>query len=259
MAKILVDNEWFDEVSAQSMYESQFEDIIRDQAAILFPEYLTVPFKFLVESENGRAKADLALIDKNYLGWWVIEVEMSRHSFKNHVLPQVKILSEAFYSESVAQYFFERQPALDLDRLKAMMKGVQPRVLVILDLPKPEWSQKLEKFDCLLAIFQIFKSSDNKIIYRINGQYPFNFESGRSLCHFEPLISNFLVIDSPALLDIQNDEKIEVTFNSALTEWKRIEIKDKIYLLPTKFNPLDISKKYLLLKDVKGKYFLQQV
>lgn len=259
MARILINNEWYDELSAQSMYESQFEDIVRSQAESLFPEYITVPFKIIAVSEHGNAKADLALIDKNYLGWWVVEVEMSRHSLKGHVLPQVKILSEAIYSDETAQYFFEKQPRLDLQKLKDMMKGVQPKVLVIVDLPKPEWIPKLEKHDASLALFQIFKSPAGQMIYRINGQYPFNFESGRSLCYFERLISNFLIVDSPGLLDIQNDDKIEITYNNGLTEWKRLDIQDKVYLIPVKFNPLNIEKKYLLLKEVSGRYYLQQV
>lgn len=259
MARILVNNEWYAELSSQSMYESQFEDIVRSQAISLFPEYITVPFKFVVESEDGTAKADLALIDKSYLGWWVVEVEMSRHSLKHHVLPQVKILSEATYGEDVARYFFTKQSRLDFKKLADMMKGIQPRVLVVVDLPKPDWISKLEKYDALLALFQIFKSSTNQMIYRVNGQYPFNFEGGRSLCYFERLISNFLIIESPALLDIQNDEKIEVTYNNALTEWKRLDIKDRVYLIPVKFNPLNISYKYMLLKEISGKYYLQQV
>ena len=258
MARILINNEWYDEMSAQSMYESQFEDIVRSQAQSLFPEYITVPFKIIVQSENGTAKADLALIDKNYLGWWVVEVEMSRHSLKRHVMPQVKTLSEATYGEDIALYFVDKQPALQLQKLKDMMKGVQPRVMVIVDLPKPDWISKLEKFDTLLALFQIFRSSTNQMVYRINGQYPFNFENGRSICYFERLISNFLIVESPALLDVQNDEKIEISYNNALTEWKRLDIKDKVYLIATKFNPLDIRKKYLLLREVTGKYYLQQ-
>lgn len=258
MARILSNNEWYDELSSQSMYESQFEDIVRNQAVSLFPEYITVPFKFTVESENGTAKADLALIDKSYLGWWVVEVEMSRHSLKRHVLPQVKILSEAAYEGNVASYFFDKQSQLDLKKLTDMMKGIQPRVLVIVDLPKPDWISKLEKHDALLALFQIFKSDTNKMIYRINGQYPFNFESGRSLCYFERLISNLLIVESPALLDIQNDEKIEIFYNNALTEWKRLDIQDKVYLIPVKFNPLNVANKYLLLKEASGRYFLQQ-
>jgi hypothetical protein len=138
MARMLVNNIWYDEISAQSMFESKFEEIFLSQVGTLFPEYITVPFKFTVSSPEGTAKADLALIDKNYLGWWVVEIEMSRHSFNGHVLPQINVLSQALYDESVANYFFQKQPTLDILKLKDMMKGKQPRVMIVLDLPKPQ-------------------------------------------------------------------------------------------------------------------------
>jgi len=258
MARILINNVWYDEISAQSMYEYQFEDILRSQAKVLFPEYITVPFKIIVESENGSAKADLALIDKNYLGWWVVEVEMSRHSLKQHVLPQIKILSEANYGKKIAQFFYDKQPLLNLKKLKDLMKGNQPRVLVVVDLPKPEWSQKLEKFNAIVALFQIFKSPSNEMIYRINGDYPFNFENGTSRCLFEKLLSNLLIVESPAILTIQNDERIEIIYDNALTEWKRLDIQNKVYLLPMGFNPLNVKKNYLLLKETTGKFYLKE-
>jgi hypothetical protein len=138
------------------------------------------------------------------------------------------------------------------------MKGVQPRVLVIVDLPKPDWIPKLEKYNALLALLQIYRSSSDQMIYRINGQYPFNFESGKSDCYFERVISNFLIVESPALLEIKNDERMSIIFNNALTEWKRLDIRDRVYLIPVGYNPLEVSRQYLLLREVSGKYYLQQ-
>lgn len=258
MARMLINNVWYDEISAQSMFESRFEKIFLSQVEVLFPEYFTVPFKFTVSSSEGTAKADLALIDKNYLGWWVVEVEMSRHSLNGHVLPQIKILSQALYDENVANYFFKKQPALNLVKLKDMMKGAQPKVMVVLDLPKPQWEEKLNKYNAILALFQVFKSPSNDFIYRINGQYPFTFKSDKSNCAFERMLSNFLVVESPAILNILQNERMEIYFNGALSEWKRLDILDKVYLIPTGFNPLDINKPYLLLKEQDGKYHLIQ-
>lgn len=257
MARMLINNIWYDEISAKSMYESKFEEIFLTQVDVLFPEYVTVPFKFTVSSSEGTAKADLALIDRDYLGWWVVEVEMSRHSLNGHVLPQVKILSEALYDERVAAYLYQKQPLLDLPRLKDMLKGKQPRVLVVLDLPKPEWVIKLEKFNAVLALFQIFRSTSNEFIYRVNGQYPYNFERDQSNCYFEKVLSNLLVVESPAILSIAPNEKIEIDIGGALSGWRRLDIQDKVYLIPTEYNPLDIGKAYLLFKERNGKYYFQ--
>jgi hypothetical protein len=109
-----------------------------------------------------------------------------------------------------------------------------------------------------LALFQIFRSSANDFIYRINGQYPFTFKSDKSNCYFEKILSNFLIVESPAILNILQNEKMEIYFNGALSEWKRLDIQDKVYLIPTGFNPLDINKLYVLLKEQDEKYHLIQ-
>jgi hypothetical protein len=240
------------------MYESRFEEIFLSQVDVLFPEYITVPFKFSVTSDEGTAKADLALIDKNYLGWWVIEVEMSRHSLNRHVLPQVRILSNAFYGDDVAQYFVNKRPNLDLEKLKSMMRGKQPRVIVVLDSPKIKWREKLEKYDAILSLFQIFRSSDDQYIFKINGQYPSDYESAKSTCYFEKILSNFLIIESPAILNILHNEKMEIIYDGAVSSWKRTDIVDKVYLIPLEFNPLNIKHKYLLVKERNDHYYLQQ-
>lgn len=258
MARLLIDKIWYDEISSQSMYESKFEEIFLSQVDTLFPEYITVPFKFTVSSTEGTAKADLALIDRNYLGWWVVEIEMSRHSLNGHVLPQVRILSQAFYDDQVAEYFVQKSATLDINKLKSMMRGKQPRVMVVLDLPKPKWLEKLEKYDAILALFQIFRSASNNYIYRINGQYPFNYDPDKSICFFEQILSNFLIIESPAILNVNHNDKVEISFNGAISLWKRTNIQDKVYLIPMEFNPLDIKHRYILLKEKNDKYYFQQ-
>jgi hypothetical protein len=39
-------------------------------------------------SEYGSKKPDLALIDRDYRAWWVVEVELAHHSLHHHVLPE---------------------------------------------------------------------------------------------------------------------------------------------------------------------------
>ena len=246
MARLLVQGIWYDEISSNSMYESRFEKLFLGQVDTLFPMYYTIPFKFSVSSEDGTAKADLALIDKNYLGWWVVEIEMSRHSLNHHVLPQVKILSNASYDDDVADYFVRKRPSLNIDKLKSMMRGKQPRVMVVLDLPKMTWQEKLSKHQAILSVFQVFKSSDNKFVYRINGEYPSDHEPDKSNCYFEKILSNLLVIESPGILDELHNEKIEIIYDGALTTWKRTDIIDRVYLIPLEFNPLGIDQKYIL-------------
>jgi hypothetical protein len=93
MARILKDGEWYEPVAPTAVYEAEYQAIIVAQARHLFPDYAVVKFDTIVESERGNGKADLALIDRRYRFWWVVEIELSTHSLGGHVLPQVQILS----------------------------------------------------------------------------------------------------------------------------------------------------------------------
>lgn len=259
MARILINSEWFDEVSARALRESEFERFFIDNAVTLYPDFYTIPFKgVIIESEYGTVKADLALIDKEYLNWWVIEVEMSRHSLNSHVLPQVEKLAKGVYGADIAKYFAQNCTELDSDRLLALMKGKQPRVMVVLDIPRPKWQEELKRYDAILSVFQVFKSQSNNIVFRLNGDYPYKFSSNQSRCEFAFLLNNFLKIESPAILNVPDKEILIVTFNGGLSEWKRIDIQDKVYLYPISFNPLDIKKKYLLLQEPDGSYHIEE-
>ncbi|WP_142683036.1 hypothetical protein [Chitinophaga polysaccharea] len=259
MARVLINDEWYDEVSAKALRESEFEEIFLRNVDIIYPDYYTIPFKIIVESEYGNAKADLALIDRDYLNWWVVEVEMSRHSLNSHVLPQVEILSNALYDAEIAAFFHKKNPTLDLQRLDALLKGKQPRVMVVLDIPKDKWSQKLEKYNAILSIFQIFRSQNGNLIFRLNGEYPHKFTPNQSKCKFPQLLNRFLKVESPAILNILDKEKISIICDGATTEWKRIDIKDSVYLYPVSYNPLDIKKDYLLLQKPDNTYHLKEL
>src|SRR4051794_22105245 len=98
MARVLVGDSFFEGVPSRSWYERDFESLVVDRAASLFPDWLTVPFRETVidDSQVGK-RPDLALIDKDYRSWWVVEVELAHHSLNDHVLPQVQVFKQGRY------------------------------------------------------------------------------------------------------------------------------------------------------------------
>ena len=110
--RLLVKGEWFEAVSSEGQYESDFESLVRGRARFLFPTYQVVLFKKAVESEDGRKVPDLALIDSKYRYWWVVEVEMAHHSLYNHVIPQVEVFARGRYSEEHCDYLADQCDAL---------------------------------------------------------------------------------------------------------------------------------------------------
>jgi hypothetical protein len=125
-----------------------------------------------VHSPRGTAKADLALIEREYRKWWVVEVELAHHPLGAHVLPQVDKLANANYGSDVAEYLAAHVAALDLTSLQHMLKGAQPQVLVIANRYVPSWVEPLSAYGALLSVVEVFRSDRNVHVLRVNGDYP---------------------------------------------------------------------------------------
>jgi hypothetical protein len=243
-------------MASTSLYETEFEHILFQEAAHIFPEYHPVPFKTIVLSEDGDAKADFALIHKGYRTWWVVEAEMGHHSLDLHVIPQVRRLSRANYTDTEAQYLSDQAPALDCAQIKEMIKGQQPRVLVVVNVPVSGWREHICPFGAALAIFQIFRSQFNRYMYRLNGDYPAEDKEIISTCRCWE-IHRFLKIDSPTQLDIKRGQTIMLHHESGALEWERVEIADAVLLHALRDHPLQKNVVYEIVKQGDGSYAIQ--
>lgn len=246
MARILINNEWYDELSPTALYESDYENIITDQAASIFPDYFVVPLKINVFTDDDIVRPDLALIDKGYRGWWVVEVEMNYHSLDDHVLPQVTKLSKGNYGESQADHMLLQMPCLNKTLVYDMMKGKQPQVLVIVNKPMPDWARILRRFDAKVCVVEVFRSKKNKHTFRVNGEYPNMTSDYITDCYLDSLIPRFMIIESPACLPVHAGEKISMQFENCTTVWERVDGQDRVWLSPVGLYPLPRKKRYTI-------------
>lgn len=259
MVRILVNGEWFDAVSSEGQYETEFENIIVSRADILFPDYYLVPFKVTVESEHGSRRPDLALIDRRYRHWWVVEVEMAHHSLNGHVMPQIEVFAQGYYGTEHVEYMASHSNSLDPALLADMVKGAQPRVLVIVNQNTPSWFESIHRLGGLLTIVEIFRSENNRHILRLNGDHPMGEAVELiSYCRLDLRLPRFLQIDSPAALGITHGEQLSIGFGDGITDWERLDTADQVWLNPVTRNPLSANQDYQILKDESGRFFFQK-
>jgi hypothetical protein len=256
MARILHNGDWYEQVSTEALYEEEYERILLSLSDQLFPTYWLVPFKRTVSSESNSAKADFALVHRSYRDWWVVEAELAHHSFGGHVRPQIETLSQAFYGEESADYLASKDSRLDVARMRSVVKGQQPRVLVIVNGVVPTWGPALSRYGALVMVLEMFRSLDNKHVFRMNGERPPDVGSISSECVLD--VARCLRVLSPGILPIQSGEAMSIVFRGGLTEWVRTDLQDRIYLSCSKPLSLESKVRYQLIQREDSSFSLHE-
>ena len=259
MARILHDDDWFEEIGSQGHYEYEFEAILEQEAGRLFRNYHFVPFKLPVysDTDHDTRAPDFALIHRNYGGWWVVEVELAHHSFDRHVLPQVRTLSRATYGPREANYLCRQDPSLDRASVMEMLKGRPPRVLVIVNAPVDRWAHLLSVFEANVVICQVYRSSSNNYLLRITGDYPTAKEDRITTCECVPGLYRLLTIHQPARLLLEENETMLLYHDGHASEWERVETKSQVFLHAMGDHNLRPGKSYEIVQRDDGTFAIR--
>jgi hypothetical protein len=250
--RLLINGEWYDRVNTSSLYENEFGRLLIANAQYLVPSFKVCPFKVIVESDEGSAKADLAFIDHGYRQWIVVEVELGHHPFYGHVLPQVRKLHLGVYHERHAAYLSRNNPSLDAARLRDMVKGEQPRVLVLANEIDSMWEKELSRIDVSVYTFSLFKSRKEHHIFETDLSIISLPETTLTLCRRDRIIQSWLQVNSPAGLPLAANETMEIIVNGASTWWTRVDTRQGVYLKPEGRCPLQCDVRYELFRTASG-------
>lgn len=254
--RLLLDGEWFEPVSSAGMYEHDFEVMLCQQAGMLFPEYHLAPFKIGVETQYERRIPDLALIDRQYRHWWVVEVELAHHSLNGHVLPQLEVFAQGQYGAEHEQYLLQNAPGLSAGSLRELLKNSQPGVLVLVNRDVPEWVEPVNRLGGQVMVVQVFRSDRNRHILRVDGETPAALSSEVvSVCRPDPLLPSFLQVDSPASLGIALGERVPIFLDGELTEWERLDSANQVWLTPVRNSPFHGGREIRILRSKDGRLY----
>ena len=110
-------------------YESHFSAIVKTELAKILPGFSIVDFSpFIIGDEGSRRRPDLALVDRNYEMWAVVEVELEKHSLEHHVVPQVRTFVTGRYDNSHAVLLHRKDSTLNLENLCNLTTYLPPVV-----------------------------------------------------------------------------------------------------------------------------------
>ena len=259
MSKILREDEWYDALTSSTLYEIEFERIAFQKSKLLFPGFIPSIFKQTVYSDMDAARPDYALIEQQYRQWWIVELELAHHSFHGHVLPQITTLTQAAYGAAEADALASKNPSLDPARLRDLLKGQLPRILVVVNEAKLEWEGPLQAIGAEMAVFGIFRSDRNRYLYSFDGFSPQPPAAILSLCRLDRTLTWALRVDSPGALGMGRNQRVDILFQDAISEWERIDSADAVWLVPKARIQLQKTLDYAITRVEDGRLQLAPV
>lgn len=262
MEKILAGHEWFHPISIDLLLEDEFESQILAHANEIFPGYRAIPFKKTVTSlEFGNAKPDFLIFEESFRSWWVIEVEMSRHSLNSHVEPQIAALAHARFTEQHVAHVASHFPtAVDVDHVRKLMTSVQANVLVIVDSPRDDWRDALRQYDASIIAVKPYQSRQGKFLFRQIGEVPGQGSSILSTVRIRLDVTRALIVDNRSALPYQQGQQIEIFLAGTPTQWRCHFFANSLMLfcLEKRF-PIDSAAgTHILVRLATGEYSLEK-
>jgi len=228
--------------------EGQFEDIIIKKN-ILKHYYVYDAKKTLNIFRKYNRYADVLLIERNYKYWSIGEVEISKHSFKGHVFPQLIEI----YSLMEQNINLIRDNYLKLDKLhntkniNDLIRFNKPFLSLIIDKIPSNFINIIPLLNSFCNVNTILrmKDSNENYCYITDNYYQKNIIQSISTCYINDIV---LIIDHPNLLGLNKISYDFLEFNG-----------EKIYL-KQHFNKIDGEERLFWIMSTKindGKYYIK--
>lgn len=228
MTRFFVNNNKFHKRLPSSFSEGEFEKVIILQAPSLYPDYYVFPFKMTVKSSSRSARPDLVFVAKDYNDWYIVEVEMSYHSFETHIEPQIDTLATAQYDDdNVIKYMCKQCADLDSHKLSKLVRTEPPKILLVLNEPNDKWIKELSsKYGVITTVFEVYYNSNKDLhttltsqAYAIYRKYPILPISITTKCSVHPHLS-YLGVEDNSELQLKPNDQIILEFDGCATFWK---------------------------------------
>lgn len=254
MSRIIdYETSWFQELVPRDYYnEGDLERTITHYIELIFPDYIVFPFKQSLFNPltTKSSAADLGMVKRDYTEWYIIEVELGRHS-KKEVLEQIHTFRYFIANTSHSDYIYKQRINFDKLKLETLITSVSPRLLVIVNENKIDWKNDLKKLDCQMCVFQIYNDFDNRKMYRLEGEYPMVYTSFCNCKYEKTLPYTIKILNNKELFlthSLRDGDYIDIIFEGKKNKWQKVENRNEVYLTcESSSPPLDpISSRYRL-------------
>ncbi len=167
----------FQLVDPTQFLEVEFEAEVVKALTCLLPDYFCGVFAGTFKLDGQRRSSDLALIHRHFTHWFVIEVELTSHSFESHVLPQVRCFQYGEPEDSCITSLCRGFKGLDADRAKSILQHVPRFVAVVANRAEPQWEAQLRAVEVQMLTVSVLRDYQGRSGYEMEGKLNVQRES----------------------------------------------------------------------------------
>ena len=242
--------------------EQHFQSIAKKQLTKLLPHFAILEFSpFVLGDEGIRRRPDLAIVDRNYGMWVVVEVELESHSLNHHVTPQVQTFATGRYDESHARTLNEADETLELDYLYNLIFYSPPLVAVIVNsrsVLEKGWTALEEEYSARLTFVESYRASDGDVVISVSGFLPIRPPKSIVRLKKHPML-NALVCHQPKNFPSMIDEEMCIYIDDRPYRWEVLRTKDTVVLLVPSGFAARHDRNYEVFEVEDGRYVLRQL
>ena len=158
----------FELLDSSEIVEGEFTQWVVEALRQAKPAYRCFPFRGVFTLDGERRQPDLAIVAPDFSHWFVIEVELTRHSLRDHVIPQVRAFR---FGDLEPQCVQDLANALDvtLDVARELLDYGPRSVAVVTEAENPSWREALEGLDVQVLSIVPFRSSSGDPAFAMGG------------------------------------------------------------------------------------------
>ena len=243
-------------------YEADFTSVVKTQLAKFLPNFSVLDFSpFVIGDEGIRRKPDLALIDRNYTMWAVVEVELDSHPLQHHVLPQVKAFVTGRYGVSHAKLIYEKDSNLNLENLHNLVTYVPPVIVVVVNsrsVLENGWSVLESHHSARLTFLETFRSKDDDVVFSFSGYIP-TPQPSQIVSLKKAKMLNALVCAQPIDVPAVISDEIRMYWRERLYTWRVLRTKDTVLFLTPRGITVREDRNYEARRIGESEFHLQEL
>ena len=251
-------------IKSNDWAEQYFSTVVQKFSHVIFPNHYCFKFEVDMFYIGNKVRPDLILIEKQFKDWWLVEVELKRHSWFNHIQEQIeKILNAEItdkHQEKIEEKLSSHLKKLGLNenedqmvRMKSLINSERHKTLVIVDSEPTAWMNELQKGDARLMTVQVYRNERNDHMIRCDTSLPSSSHQVVTYLNSskDTFIPNWLEVESPHRLKAQNGV-ININCENKIFKCTIRSIGNKTYLIPPSnylFVPLQPANRIVLLEE----------